>query len=173
MRKRLTVTKKEFTSEELAERRRATAERKRKWELSKGNYRKEWNARNREMKKKWREANKGSVKASKLRLRAKRAQVEVSWRATDTSERVRELSKIQEEAKNYGIRLHIDHIVPICGSISGTQLRVVCGLHVDYNLQLLPETKNLRKGCYGWANSWEYTEEDINELRIRSEALDG
>ena len=157
--------------ERIKERKRATAERKRQWELSKGNYRKEWNARNREMKKAWKKANAGRVKASRLKSRAERARAIVPWRASNTVERVKKLSEVQEEALNYGIKLHIDHIVPICGMVKKTQLRVVCGLHVDYNLQLLPAQKNLNKSCRHWDNMWDYTNEDIRELREQAEAL--
>lgn len=165
------MTKKELGEEELLARKRATAERKRQWELARGDYRKEWNARNREMKRAWSLANKGSVRASKMKGRATRARAIVPWRTSNTVERVKNLSLIQQEAKTLGISLHIDHMVPICGTIKGTQLRVVCGLHVDYNLQLLPERANLIKGCRHWDNMWDYTNEDIRELRERSEAL--
>lgn len=51
------------------------------------------------------------------------------------------IRKLYKDAEIYG--MEVDHIVPISG-------KLVCGLHWEGNMQLLPKAENIRKGNRHW-----------------------
>lgn len=59
-----------------------------------------------------------------------------NWANLDKIEEI--YSKSKELEKRLGIKFHVDHIVPI-------KSKLVCGLHVENNLQLLVPEENLAK----------------------------
>lgn len=51
--------------------------------------------------------------------------------------------KASELTKCSGVKWHVDHIVPL-------KSRIVCGLHVECNLDVITATENIKKGNRRW-----------------------
>lgn len=115
----------------------------------------ELNERHRVYHRKWSEENKDKVRAKYLRhyeanpdyYQVKsRIRQEGQLQATPkwlTSEQKSAISSIYRQARHLskltGVKHVVDHIAPLNGKHS-------CGLHVPWNLQVIPEIDNLRKG---------------------------
>lgn len=120
---------------------------------------KKWRDRNREhvlaQKKKWRQENVDRMKELEaewrrnnpekraLRARERRGvarQATPAWLTADHQAEMRRFYTLAKEFKLLtGDNYHVDHIVPLRG-------RRVCGLHVPWNLQVLPSDINMKKG---------------------------
>lgn len=70
-----------------------------------------------------------------------------------TEEQVNSMNLIYELrdalSRNTGMEYHVDHIVPLKAKnyFNGRYCHVACGLHVPWNLQVVPKTQNLKKNC--------------------------
>jgi len=61
------------------------------------------------------------------------------WLSTDDLRTIKNLYKLAaEQTAKTGVKWHVDHIIPLQG-------QGVSGLHVPWNLQLLPAAKNIAK----------------------------
>lgn len=126
-------------------------------------YRKEYDANNREVNRlrvqKWRKENpeqnklnarlwqyknKHKFAAKTQKRRAAKLNATPPWLNEDHKfmlEEIYELRDLRTQAT--GVVHHVDHIVPLRGA-------EVCGLHVPWNLQVIPASANIRKGnSYG------------------------
>lgn len=102
--------------------------RMRKWSIENPEKKKALNAA-------WRKNNKDKVTESTVRRNAIKLAAMPPWA---------DKFAIQQVYKNAAkLGMHVDHVVPL-------RHPRVCGLHVEWNLQLLPPTENFKKG-----NRWQ------------------
>lgn len=83
-------------------------------------------------------------RATVARRRAAKLQATPNWLTPDDHwwfDEIYELVELREKAT--GIKWHADHIVPL-------QNKTVCGLHVPWNMRVIPAAENRSKG-----NRWE------------------
>ena len=84
----------------------------------------------------YREANRGLLKARGIRRMYNEKQATPSWAD------MRSINAVYIEAKRLealdGIKRHVDHVIPL-------KNKLVCGLHVEHNLAIIPAEENLRK----------------------------
>ena len=95
-----------------------------------------WRAGNREYTRRYYEENKAWFKTWNANRRAQIDKATVRWA---NFEKIKDIyEKAMKLTKETGIQHHVDHIIPI-------NSKYVCGLHVEYNLQILTEQENLSK----------------------------
>lgn len=107
------------------------------------NYYSEYRIKNRDKKrvadKLWRQSNKDKRRASEALREARKLKATPPWLSKNHLE---EIKFIYAQARDCqvvtGEIYHVDHIVPLQG-------KNVCGLHVPWNLQVLPAEVNIRK----------------------------
>jgi len=81
--------------------------------------------------------NKGYARAKSVRRRAAKLSATPIWADRD------EIQSFYDALNYLGKGWHVDHIVPLVSPL-------VCGLHCESNLELVPALENLRKGNRVW-----------------------
>lgn len=87
--------------------------------------------------KEWREDNPMKVNAFSAKRRADRMKATPKWANQFFMEEIYDLAIFR--TKDTGYKWHVDHIVPL-------RSKLVCGLHCEQNLQVIPAEVNLNKG---------------------------
>ena len=90
--------------------------------------------------KQWRKEHKDKNTAKAARYRSSKLKATPSWLTEEQLNQIESfywLSKVQYELTD--TKYHVDHIVPLKG-------KTVCGLHVPWNLQVIPALENICKG---------------------------
>ena len=84
--------------------------------------------------------NRGRLAAIKAKRNAAKLKATPPWLSKEYLEQIRtEYELAAWCSKMMGIKYHVDHIIPLQG-------KQVCGLHVPWNLRVIPATENIRKG---------------------------
>lgn len=91
----------------------------------------------------WTRANRDKRRASTARRKAALLKATPAWANVNAIERFYRLAG--ELQTLTGIPMHVDHIVPL-------QHPLVCGLHCEKNLQIVPARFNEAKKNYWWPN---------------------
>ena len=87
----------------------------------------------------WRQANSELLNANNASRRALKKQAQPPWLTEEHINQIKAEYKNSKRMKKLtGIEHHVDHIVPLKGEN-------VCGLHVPWNLQVIPAKHNLEK----------------------------
>ncbi len=88
----------------------------------------------------WKANNPAKVKAGNMRRAGLCEKATPKWLTEDQWSEMNAAYKERDRlTKETGLKHHVDHIVPLQG-------KNVCGLHVPWNLQVIPATENLIKG---------------------------
>ena len=92
----------------------------------------------------WSKTNRGIANALGRKYKLKKAKATPLWLTPEQLYNMKCTYKVAAQlSETSSEKWHVDHIVPIRG-------KDVCGLHVPWNLQLLPAKMNMTKGNRVW-----------------------
>ena len=110
-------------------------------------YREEYSAKNADSAKartkKWAKENPGRARALSVARKARKIGATPKWANQFFISEIYDLAKRRNDCMAGGVKWHVDHIVPLRSPL-------VCGLHVEHNLRVIPAVDNLKKHNSYW-----------------------
>lgn len=92
----------------------------------------------------YKKANRHIGNAHNAKRKASKLQSTPAWVDLEAIKGMYQLATIFNRT---GMNLHVDHIIPL-------QSDLVCGLHCESNMQLMPASDNISKGNRHWPDQW-------------------
>lgn len=88
----------------------------------------------------WRAGNMGKRAALGAAYRNRKKLATPPWLTAGQQKQIEFFYTLSEKLSHInGVKMNVDHIVPVKG-------KAVCGLHVPWNLQVIPDVENFSKG---------------------------
>jgi len=89
--------------------------------------------------KSWSSRNPDKLRAKDARRRGNQLKAQPTWLNEEHKKQIDDVYRLARDCELVsGEKYHVDHIVPLQG-------KAVCGLHVPWNLQVLPASVNIKK----------------------------
>ena len=121
-----------------------------KYSHKKKDYNKAWKENNKESASlslrqatsRWKKANRAKATSYEIARQQRKTKACPNWLTSFDKTKMScfyQLAKMR--SKESGVEWHVDHIVPLKG-------KLVCGLHVPWNLQVIPAHENISKSNY-------------------------
>lgn len=101
----------------------------------------DYSQRRKEILRAYRKKNPGKLQAHKAARRARKLQATPGWADLARISKIYQLANMEKQLT--GSNVNVDHIVPL-------NSKLVCGLHVHYNLQITTDLYNFRKSNRKW-----------------------
>jgi len=103
-------------------------------------YMQEYRDNNKDYFRNWRQLNKDLCRAQLAKYRSKKAKATPKWLTPKDYDKIRQVYAQAKDCEVVsGESYQVDHIIPLNG-------KNICGLHVPWNLQVLPADINASKG---------------------------
>lgn len=99
----------------------------------------EYRNKNTEKLKQYAQTNNYKFNAKNAKRKSRKLQATPPWLTKLDLDHIAMFYEAAADQKQYGLDCHVDHIIPLQG-------KEVCGLHVPWNLQVLPASENISKG---------------------------